>query len=235
MNTRTAVILAGGKGTRLRSLYNDRPKALVPVGGKPFIEWQVDWLLKSGIDHIIISAGYRADQLYHWAADTDIDVVEENRPLGTGGAVRFATDAFDDDHFFVLNGDSLCPAVNFQTLESVFQGLENANKRLGVLAVAPIEDTGRYGTVEFDTTGRITAFREKEQRESGFINAGVYRLSRQVLEEVPADEMVSLETDVFPRLVERGALAAVPFDPPLLDMGTPEGLRRMEEYLQRSD
>jgi len=98
--------------------------------------------------------------------------------------------------------------------------------------VAPIADAGRYGTVEFDAQRRVTAFREKAERTAGWINAGVYLAERALLERIPAGRPVSLETEAFPALAREGQIAAFPVEPPLLDMGTPEGLREMDLYLQ---
>ncbi len=97
--------------------------------------------------------------------------------------------------------------------------------------MTPIEDPGRYGTVEFDEKGIVTAFREKAERASGFVNTGIYLLSRASLADIPEGKPVSLETEIFPALVEKRQLLAIPAPPPLLDMGTPDGLAAMESFL----
>jgi len=102
----------------------------------------------------------------------------------------------------------------------------------GKLCVTPIEDPGRYGTVEFDDNGIVTAFREKAERASGFVNTGIYLLPRAILETIPEGKPVSLETEIFPALVEKRRLLAIPAPPPLLDMGTPDGLAAMEQFLR---
>lgn len=232
-----AILLAGGKGTRLRSLYADRPKVLAPVAGKPFIEWQIEWLAQQGVRSIILASGYMADRLQEWLDQRrydgiDLRLVIEPKPLGTGGAVRFAAQAVDGACFYVLNGDSFAPNADFQGLEQSFPNLGNTTDApLAALAVAPIEDAGRYGTVEFTENGHITAFREKAQRHAGWINAGIYAVHRSLLESIPPDQSVSLENDTFPGLASKGRLRAVPVDGPLLDMGTPEGLAAMEGWL----
>ena len=101
------------------------------------------------------------------------------------------------------------------------------------IAVSRIESAGRYGTVEFDGRGMITAFREKAGRDAGWINGGVYLMGRETLKDLPADTNISIETDVFPVLVAKGQMAAFQGEPPLLDMGTPDGIRAMETYLRK--
>lgn len=243
-----AIVLLGGLGTRLRNLFPDRPKALVPVAGRPFIEHQLEWLRRGGINDVHLAAGYRADDIAAWLtsasdfADTTITLSREPKPLGTAGALKFVEYYVRSDPFVVVNGDTLAPRFNFQTLETcetVFPDLGNSDevffqsleKWRAYLVVAPIEESGRYGTVEFDKTGRVTTFREKAKREAGWVNAGVYLLPRRILSLIPSGQEMSLEQHVFPRIAEEGRLYVVKAEPPLLDMGTPEGLRTMEMWL----
>jgi len=130
--------------------------------------------------------------------------------------------------FFVLNGDSLAPALDFAALLDLHRRQVMASLTIGV---AQIKKTGRYGTVEFDATNRVSDFLEKTEREQGWINTGVYCMNRMVLASRIPDKNVSLETDVFPDLAKAGQLYAHPVPPPLLDMGTPEGLQEMTDWL----
>ena len=119
-----ALILAGGKGTRLRELYDDRPKALVPVAGRPFIEWQLDWLRKQGITRVHFSAGFMADSLQAWiddraADDMDLTLFAETEPRGTGGALQANQAMIGNEPFLLLNGDSLCPDVSIPDLQTL--------------------------------------------------------------------------------------------------------------------
>lgn len=245
-----AVILLGGQGTRLRALYPDRPKALVPVAGRPFIEHQLEWLKKGGVTDVHLAAGYRADDIQDWLqharlpAQMSITMSREREPLGTGGALRFVEYYIRTDPFVVLNGDTLLPAFDFQTLENFatdfpdignseeafFQSLERWR---AYLVAAPIEESGRYGTVEFADDGRVTAFKEKAQRSAGWVNAGIYLFPRRVLSRIPAGRAVSMEQDIFPELVRENRLYLIKANGPLLDMGTPDGLRAMEDWLAR--
>lgn len=248
---REAILLLGGQGTRLRGQFPARPKALVPVAGQSILERQLDWLARHDFGHIHLAAGYRADRLAAWLKEhkpghLDITMSVEPEPLGTGGALRFAASYVQADPFFVLNGDSLAPRLDFQALQdthldpSCLDGSSGRprNKRPAprpalTLAVTHIKRTGRFGTVEFDDSGRVTAFLEKTDREAGWINAGVYLVQRSALDHLPSAGFCSIEEDLLPRLAAQSMAIACPCPPPLLDMGTPEGLEEMEQYLAR--
>jgi NDP-sugar pyrophosphorylase family protein len=254
-----AVILLGGKGTRIQPLCSDRPKCLVPVAGRPFLLRQLEWLRRGNIKRVHLAAGYMADALCNWLktdAPKDIEITfsVEPEPFGTGGAIQFAEPWIQSDPFFVLNGDSLTPRLDFQTLEkehlnggrrAEIRGKEsefrNPQSSIGnssdvwmTLGVAQIEKTGRYGTVEFDENNRITAFLEKAERDHGWINTGVYCISRRALEAIEPRKTVSIETDIFPALATEGRLRVFRVPPPMLDMGTSEGLESMETYLRET-
>lgn len=232
--TMQAIILLGGKGTRIQSLYGDRPKCLVPVSGKPILLWQLEWLRRSSIKRVHLAAGYMAGVLRNWLKtdapkDMEITFSVEPEPRGTGGAIKFAEPWIQSDPFFVLNGDSLAPGLDFQTLEKAHRKTSNVWITLGV---TQIEKTGRYGTVEFDGQNCVTAFLEKAERENGWINTGVYCVSRHALETIEPGKNISIETDIFPSLAAAGRLRVFRAAPPLLDMGTPGGLAAMEKFLR---
>ena len=235
-----AVILVGGLGTRLAGEFPDIPKALVPVNGRPFLEWQLDWLKKNGITRVLLAAGYQADVLERYLAarkpdGLDIVLSREPEPLGTGGALKFVEPQLAGDPVLVLNGDSLVPNLDFSTVwKKVFHSVEKSGKSFpccGKLFVTPIAEAGRYGTVESDADGCVTAFREKAERAAGFVNTGIYLLPRALIAAIPAGRAVSIETETFPALAAQRQLVALPAPPPLLDMGTPEGLAAMEKHL----
>ena len=227
-----AIILLGGKGTRLQGLFPDRPKALAPIAGYPFLEWQLAWLARHGIHDAHLAAGHLAQAIRNWVASTPlkskITVSAEPSPLGTGGGLKFTEPFIRTDPFLILNGDSLLPNLDFQALA-------DAGKKPGVLstlAITRIESAGRYGTVEFDAHKRVSAFREKAVHTSGWINGGVYLARRTLLTRINPGKLVSLETDVFPALCAEGQLGVFLSEPPLLDMGTPDGIQTMERYLR---
>ena len=234
-----AIILLGGKGTRLQGLYPDQPKALAPIAGHPFLEWQLDWLARHGVCDVHLAAGHLAQAIRDWIALTPlkskITISVEPYPLGTGGGLKYVEPFICTDPFLILNGDSLLPNLDFQALADAGQ----TSGTLITLAITRIESAGRYGTVEFDARKRVTAFREKSARSGGWVNGGVYLARRPLLtrinqpspkgygRETPG-ELVSLETDVFPALCAEGQLGVFLAEPPLLDMGTPDGLPAME-------
>lgn len=244
-----AVILLGGQGTRLRALYPDRPKALVPVAGKPFLVHQLGWLFRAGIRAVHLAAGYRADDIESWLASAEITrartitLSRELHPMGTGGALKFAGPYIQSDLFLAINGDTLAPCLDFQSLEKLSadfpiigktqeRSLSPPEGRPIYMVVAPIEEAGRYGSVEFDEGGWVTAFREKAERRAGWVNAGIYLIRKEHLRLIPSTVPCSLEHDVFPQLVRDRRLRVFKTDPPLLDMGTPDGLRHMEEWMR---
>jgi NDP-sugar pyrophosphorylase family protein len=242
-----AIVLCGGKGTRLSALYADRPKILAPVADRAFIEWQLEWFARGGVTDIHLAGGYMADVLRGWLESHTlatpgisgyslryagehlrVTISEETVPLGTGGGLKFVESFIRSDPFFVVNGDSLMPNLDFEAMahQPAQAGGEIA------LAVTRIEESGRYGTVEFDGDKRISVFREKASRTEGWINGGVYLIPRAVLSDIPAEKAVSIETDLFPAFAGTGRLRAFPVGPPLLDMGTPEGISSMTEYFR---
>jgi NDP-sugar pyrophosphorylase family protein len=228
-----AVILAGGKGTRIQGLFPGRPKALVPVAGKPFIERLVEWLYAQGITNVHIAAGHLAHPIVKWSdgyarKPGALSVSIEPEPLGTAGGIKFVENHLRTDPFFVLNGDSMVPNLNLADMARQHR----ASKAVATLAVTRIEEAGRYGTVEFNDQGTITMFLEKADRHGGWVNGGIYLMSRATLNQIVPGRNLSIETDIFPALAAMGRLCAFRSDPPLLDMGTPEGLAALDAYVQ---
>jgi len=228
----TAVILAGGFGTRLKGLLGDLPKPMAPVNGRPFVEWIVRWLKAQHVHDVIISTGYRAEKVEkHFAITTiptmKVRCVAEPKPMGTGGGLTYSTAACESkpQAWLVLNGDSLV----FFDLDKITVSLGNAE---GVIMTRAVPDTSRYGSVRTDDTGRITAFEEK-QPGSGHINAGIYLLRHDVLRDFPSHCPLSLESEVFPSLLSRNAgLRAHQVEAPFLDIGTPETLLQAEAFIE---
>jgi phosphoheptose isomerase len=226
-----AVILAGGKGTRLRDVVADRPKPMAEVAGRPFLEWLLLSLRKQGVRRLVLSTGHLAEAIETYCGDgsrwdLEISYSREESPLGTAGAIRQALPQLEGDRFFVLNGDSFCPANLFQMFA------DHARHRArATMWLAQVKDCARYGRVELDAAAAITAFREKSAGEGpGLVNAGVYLFERDVFEPLPAGKSVSLEREVLPELVTKG-LFGVRGQQPLLDIGTPDSYREAQSIL----
>ncbi len=235
-----AIILLGGKGTRLSALYPDRPKALAPVAGRPFLVWQLEWLARGGVTDVHLAAGHLASVLQSQLSTlqsqvsgptphvSSLTLSVEPEPLGTGGGLKFVEPFIRSDPFLVLNGDSLLPRLDFQSLEKAHAGFSN---HWTTIAVTRMESAGRYGTVEFDAAQRVTAFREKAERQGGWVNGGVYLMDRCALALMEPGKNLSIETDVFPEMARQGRLRVCSCPGPLLDMGTPDGLAALEAFL----
>lgn len=198
-----AIILAGGKGKRLREIIKDVPKPMAPVAGRPFLEFLILQLLKYSIKDIVLSVGYKAESIRSyfnngkkWGAN--IIYSQEDEPLGTGGAIRKASELIDDESFIAMNGDSFLD----MDLDH-FISCHSENEATATIGLAYVDDTGRYGQVETGEKGEITGFTEKGIKGPGYINGGVYLFSDKVMHNIP-DGNVSLEEDVFPVLLGRG-------------------------------
>ncbi|MGH2922841.1 MAG: sugar phosphate nucleotidyltransferase [Solirubrobacterales bacterium] len=216
-----ALILAGGAGTRLRPLTESVAKPALPLAGRPHIAYVIDWLAGHGVDDVVISCGHAAgavrDALEGFGGPP-IRFVEEPDPRGTAGAIRFARDLLAE-RFLVLNGDVLC--------DLDLAALADHHDRAGAtatIALHPVADPSAYGLVRRRDDGEITAFLEKPdpaETDTDEINAGAYLLERAVLDEIPPGREVSIEREVFPRMIGRG-LHGVRLDGYWIDIGTPD-------------
>ena len=229
----TAILLAGGFGTRIRALYPDVPKPMIPISGKPFLEWAMQYWMRQGVRRFIISLGHLAEvaeQYFEARPDDGLEVVlvKEPQAMGTGGAVLFAARAAElSDPFIVSNGDSL-----------VIADTKGAQERMtdpaveGVVLGVRVPDASRYGSLAIGGDARLLGFREKQPGE-GVINAGVYFFRRSLLERFPGKQPLSMEVDVFPSLLNGGAdLRVEAVDAPFLDIGTPESVIQGEAFVQ---
>jgi len=228
-----ALILAGGRGTRLRSVVTDRPKPMASVSGRPFLEWLLLSLRAQGVYRVILCTGYMSEMVEaHFGNGHSLDMaVQYSRdpaPLGTAGAVRHALGQVGGDRFLVLNGDSYC-RIDLKRLAKV-----HSNQRASAtLWLVRVDDCRRYGSVVIGEDGAVQAFQEKlPEKRVGLINAGVYLLERQVAEAIPEGRAVSLETEFFPQLIGRG-LYGVVGEGPFLDIGTPETYAIADEFFAR--
>jgi mannose-1-phosphate guanylyltransferase len=219
-----ALILAGGEGTRLRPLTSKVPKPVVPLVDQPFIGYMFDWLRSHGVDDVILSCGFLADSVRGVLGDGSafgirLRYVEEPKPLGTGGALKFAEDLLDE-RFFMLNGDILTDI----DLTEQLQQHERTGAR-ATLALIGVEDVSAYGLVRRRADCSVIEFLEKpgldQALDTNLVNAGAYILEREILADMaPAGTNISIERDVFPRLVDHG-LYGYEASGYWLDIGTP--------------
>lgn len=232
----TAVVLAGGFGTRIRHLLGDLPKPMAPVNGRPFVEWVVRYLAAQGIHSVILSTGYLAETvekhfLSQPVAGVKVVCVPETTPLGTaGGFLNAAHGATGKPRaWLVLNGDSLAVAP----LEAMFQSLAEPAVAGAILGV-PMSDASRYGTISQNKIGELAGFNEKRPG-TGDINAGVYLFRASALGNFPDKIPLSFETDVFPSFIaNRVRLKVCVTDAAFLDIGTPESLPQAENFVRQN-
>ena len=227
---REAIVLAGGFGTRLAHVVPDVCKPMAPVAGRPFLRFIMDQLAAAGVEHAVVADGYRRGQIegFFGTGYRGMDIVysPEETPLFTGGAVKQALARCEGDWVFVMNGDTWLD-VDFAAMEAV---VEDAPEGVKVaVAVKRMRGFERYGTVDVDAAGAITAFREKRPCADGLINAGVYLVRRDALDAMPAK--FALERDWFERVVTDGALRACVCEGDFIDIGVPEDYERAQEML----
>lgn len=229
----TAAILAGGLGTRLRPAVADRPKALAIVDGKPFVSNLLEQISRAGINELVLCTGYLGEQVQAALGNTygplNLAYSQETELMGTAGALRLALPLLKTDPVLVLNADSYCEA----DLQA-FYHQHQAVKANASLLLVYLLDTRRYGRVEIDEDGRVVRFEEKGQSTSGWINAGIYLLSRVFLQAIPTGRVVSLEKEVFPAWLGRGlygfSSCLADSRERFLDIGIPEDYAAAEQF-----
>ena len=224
-NPDEAIILCGGKGTRLQTMVRDVPKPLAQVSGRPFLEYIMEQLSDWGIKHALLSTGHLANKIKahfgnHYQG-IDITYVHEGSPLGTGGAMALASTFLynntDRKPVIVMNGDSYCQ-VDFASAS-----LSHTDSRLPITFVlSEVPDVNRYGAVELKINGSINTFEEKGKRTGpGLINAGIYFIKPSLLKTIPLGQKLSFEHDVLPDWIDNGINGFVS-NGTFIDIGTPE-------------
>lgn len=222
-----AIILAGGLGTRLRSVVPDLPKPMAPVAGRPFLALVLDQLADAGFERAVLAVGYRHEAIHdHFGDDyrgMHLHYSIEHAPLGTGGAIRLAADHVTTLPVFVLNGDTY--------LELDYRAMLAAHQQTQValsVAVCGVADVGRYGALELKA-GRIDSFLEKGRTGPGFINAGAYLVASEVLQQIPAGEPFSFEQQLLvPRIGDLCPLGFITYGR-FIDIGIPEDFERAQQ------
>ncbi|MCR9247006.1 MAG: HAD-IIIA family hydrolase [bacterium] len=225
-----AMVLCGGRGTRLAAVLPDCPKTLAPVDGEPFLWRLLDQLAAAGCERVVLCTGYLGDQIVRACGDNHADMPilysREPRALGTGGALGNALHSITSDQVLVLNGDSF---VDVDLAAFVAQARANSTKRS--IVANRVADTSRYGRLTIAENGDVTGFEEKAAEVgAGPINAGIYWLDRATLAGLPQERACSLEREVLPRLAADGVLAAWVTSAAFLDIGVPADLDRASEF-----
>src|SRR5215469_10003434 len=226
-----AIMLVGGRGTRLRPLTLSAPKPLLPTAGVPFLAHQLARASESGVTHVVLATSYRAEMFTEAFGDgssfgLSIDYVYESSPLGTGGGIRNAASRLrggPDEPVVILNGDIL----SGHDLPAQVDVHRKADAAV-TLHLTEVENPSRYGCVPTDGSGRVTAFLEKTPNPvTNKINAGCYVFKRSVIDTIPPDQVVSVERETFPGLIESGAVVMGYAESAYwLDVGTPEAFVR---------
>lgn len=224
-------------GTRLGELTRETPKPLLPVGGRQFLAYLIDWLARSGIGEIIVSTGYLPDQFAEFFAGNRwndpygdrirVSEAREDVLAGTAGALVLAADRLAE-RFLLVNGDTYFDC----DLAPILNAAERLPAGHMLLTVREVEDAARYGRIQLGSEGQVTRFSEKDQPGPGLISTGIAVLDRSVLDligQVPC----SLEHDVYPRLVKEGRLHAISADGYFIDIGLPDTYGKAQQELPR--
>src|SRR5438067_9725287 len=218
-----ALVLAGGEGTRLRPLTRSVPKPVMPLAGRPFLTFMLDWLKRHGVDDVILSCGFMSEAVERVLGDEHdgmrLRYVVEDEPLGTAGPMRLAADeGILEDRLLVLNGDVL---TDMDLSAEILQH-ESAGAT-ATLALVAVEDTSSYGVVPTADDGQVEAFLEKTDgpAPTNRVNAGAYVLEREVVLRIPPGRPVSFEREVFPAMIGEGLFGYMAAGY-WIDIGTPE-------------
>ena len=223
---REAIILAGGFGTRLKKRIEAIPKPMAPVNGRPFLEYIMDHLLGFGVNHFILSTGHLSDTIEnHFGSlyrGAKVTCSREEKPLGTGGAIKRALNICSSEEILVANGDTLFTAN--------INALEELHRRSGAditIALLTLQDRSRYGSVVTNEGNRVIAFNEKRATGgSGVVNGGIYIINKNVMLSYTLPEQFSIELDLFMPNLKDLRIYGYRSDDYFIDIGTPGDYER---------
>ena len=227
---REAIVLAGGLGTRLRSILNETPKPMALIQEKPFLEYLLIYLINQGIQKVILSVGYKHDIIQNYFGskfqDIDLQYVIEDTPLGTGGAIKKAAEKTESSNYFVFNGDTF-----FQVnLEKLFYQHQQSKADI-TLALKQLKNFSRYGVVKTNKNGRVTSFSEKRKHVKGNINGGVFLINTKVFKQFVFPQKFSMEEDVIQKKVKNLMIYSYLTNAYFIDIGVPEDYRKAQQEL----
>jgi D-glycero-alpha-D-manno-heptose 1-phosphate guanylyltransferase len=224
-----AIVLAGGMGTRLQEVVSDVPKPMAPINGKPFLYYLLTWLKEYPVNKIILSVGYMSDSIVAYFGNSfcniPIEYMIEEKPLGTGGAVRYSLQKSTGSNTLVINGDTYFP-ININD----FYSFHMANHSLFSIALKRMQNFNRYGSVECHEN-TILKFNEKKPCSEGLINGGIYLVNRQFFESKLINEVFSLEKEILEKEAGSSNLKGVVFDELFIDLGLPEDYSKAKSLL----
>ncbi|MBI4368649.1 MAG: nucleotidyltransferase family protein [Elusimicrobia bacterium] len=232
-----AVVLVGGLGARLGALTKDTPKPMLIVAGKPFLEHFIVRLVRQGIHRIILAVAYHADKMKAYFGDggswgAEILYSDPRRQLGTAGSIKEAEPLIQEDKFFAFNGD-----VYFNASLAELWDWHVRHRADLTLALAKVIDEGRYGRVQSNDSGLVTAFLEKTKTPDSapcLINGGAYVVERRVLAEIPKGVDFSLEYGLFPTMANKSLYALAFPEAFFIDIGTPADYERAQALLSKN-
>lgn len=223
-----AIILAGGLGTRLRSVVSDVPKCMAPVNGIPFINFIISYLKNEGTERFILSLGYKSEIVIEYVNKTfpslEIEYVIEDKPLGTGGAIKLACSKAKAGDVLIVNGDTL-----FNINLTNFTEFHKKKGADCTVALKEMKHFSRYGAVETDRNMAIIAFHEKKHCETGFINGGIYALNVNSFLQADLPEVFSFEKDFLEKYIGKKIFFGMPCDFYFIDIGIPEDYERFKK------
>jgi D-glycero-alpha-D-manno-heptose 1-phosphate guanylyltransferase len=230
MQQHSIIILAGGLGTRLRSVISDLPKCMAPVNGKPFIDYVINYFQQQGINDFIVSVGYKYEAIEQYLKNelstVNYQLSIEEEPLGTGGAIKKACALAKNKNVFVTNGDTLFKA-NTSSLQN-FHQQKNADC---TLALKPMKNFERYGVIELNDDDSIKSFKEKKYYDQGLINGGLYMLNVGSFLSASFPEKFSFETAYLEKYYNQHKMFGLIQDKYFIDIGIPEDYERAAKEL----
>ena len=227
-----AVILTGGLGTRLRPLTYTVPKGMVEIKGRPFLEYLILYLKRFGVGRVLLCTGYLGEKIEEYFQDgaacgVKIGYSREETPLGTGGALKQALPLLEEE-FFLTNGDTLLP-VDYGAMREVFAGFPG----LVMISAYPSKEKPNLSV---DREGLVTGYSRKGGGGGfAYVDAGVSLFRRGIADYFPGGEKFSLEDEVYPELIGSGKIKAYPLAERFYDIGTPEGVKRFEKFVEGED
>ena len=228
-----AIILAGGKGTRLASEVPAVAKVTARVAQEPFVRYIIDFLTSQNVSHIVLSVGHLAEQVLACITQLSlkkvkVDFAIESEPLGTGGAIGYASTYTTTDPILVVNGDTYCDF----SLSDMMRFHDNKKSSV-TIAVSAANDSSRFGTVDIDMNDEITAFREKNPNHGrAFVNAGAYLISREMMMNIKKRQKFSFENEWLPNLCGHGLFGWNGVES-FIDMGTPDSFRQANDFFSQ--